>query len=322
MDITACLDLSYTLANVKRHIYTGYSLYRGLTVIQISLCRSSPTFLYHHKHSRRVKQNGLRLVLRSANMDSYCQGTLDRRSHLNAKPIGAMETTRCTFPTKHELSMNIMPLGATISLPHCYQEEDSKWRYNVTILRNVRVIIFPWESNKHYTHCVSAALVIQHAKHTRHIVLSSVACLALPYFSTLPHYNDFMEKVTQHRTCVSIFSTTFVRNISHSKSEILSEMNIGLREKYSWHTLMTLGIFSTYCRKISKYINFKKIRPVGAEFYVVGRTDMSELIVTFRNFVTGTDKFVGKEKVRSKLRYLSQRTMHPGYRHKSSDKEC
>jgi len=31
--------------------------------------------------------------------------------------------------------------------------------------------------------------------------------------------------------------------------------------------------------------NFMKIRPVGAEFYVVGRTDMSELIVTFRNIV-------------------------------------
>jgi hypothetical protein len=126
MDIAACLDLSYTLDNVKRHIYTGYYLYRGLTVVQISLYRSSPIFLYHHKHSRRVKQNVLRLVIRSANMDSYCQGSLDRRSHLNAKPIGAMETTRCTFPTKHEQSMNIMPLEANISLPYCYQEEDSK----------------------------------------------------------------------------------------------------------------------------------------------------------------------------------------------------
>ena len=30
-------------------------------------------------------------------------------------------------------------------------------------------------------------LVIQHAKRMRRILLSSVVCLALPYFSTLPH---------------------------------------------------------------------------------------------------------------------------------------
>jgi len=34
---------------------------------------------------------------------------------------------------------------------------------------------------------VSVALVIQHAKRMRRILLSSVPCLALPYFLTLPH---------------------------------------------------------------------------------------------------------------------------------------
>jgi hypothetical protein len=33
--------------------------------------------------------------------------------------------------------------------------------------------------------CVSAALVIQHAKRMRRVILSTVACLAVPYFSTL-----------------------------------------------------------------------------------------------------------------------------------------
>jgi len=37
-----------------------------------------------------------------------------------------------------------------------------------------------------YSECMFVALVIQHAKHTCHII-SSVACLALPYFSTFSH---------------------------------------------------------------------------------------------------------------------------------------
>jgi hypothetical protein len=38
-----------------------------------------------------------------------------------------------------------------------------------------------------YSVCVSVALVIQHATRMRGIILSSVACLAVPCFSTLSH---------------------------------------------------------------------------------------------------------------------------------------
>jgi GINS complex subunit 2 len=50
------------------------------------------------------------------------------------------------------------------------------------------------------------------------IILSSVAPHSLQYFSTLSHKrHNFREKVTEYKMCVSIFSTTFVGNISHYK---------------------------------------------------------------------------------------------------------
>jgi hypothetical protein len=62
-----------------------------------------------------------------------------------------------------------------------------------------------------YSLCVSVALVIQHAKRMRRIILPCVARPALPYFSTLFHKRrDFWEKVTEHKMCVLIFSTNFI----------------------------------------------------------------------------------------------------------------
>jgi hypothetical protein len=68
--------------------------------------------------------------------------------------------------------------------------------------------------------CVRAcilALIIQHAKRMRHIRLSPVACLAVPYFSTLSHKkHDCRKTFIEYKICVLIFATNFLRNICHS----------------------------------------------------------------------------------------------------------
>jgi len=50
--------------------------------------------------------------------------------------------------------------------------------------------------------CVCVALAIQHAKRMRRIVLSSVAFLAVPYFSKFHKWHEFREEVTELKMCV------------------------------------------------------------------------------------------------------------------------
>jgi hypothetical protein len=57
---------------------------------------------------------------------------------------------------------------------------------------------------------VHVALLVQHVMHVCHIVTSLLAPWSQPYFSTLSHKRcDFRKKVTEHKMCVLIFSTTF-----------------------------------------------------------------------------------------------------------------
>ena len=73
------------------------------------------------------------------------------------------------------------------------------------------------ESSKYYILCVCVcvcvpvALVIQDVMRMCRIILSSVACLSLPYFSTMSHNgHNFVENVIDNKMRVWISSTTFV----------------------------------------------------------------------------------------------------------------
>jgi hypothetical protein len=50
-------------------------------------------------------------------------------------------------------------------------------------------------------------------------MLLSVACRPLQYFSALTHKRHDLKKVIEYKMFVSIFSTTFAGNISHSKNK-------------------------------------------------------------------------------------------------------
>ena len=61
---------------------------------------------------------------------------------------------------------------------------------------------------------LSVVLGIQDAKRMRHVILSVVVCLALPYCSTVSHKRHIFQKIViEHEMYVLIFSTPFVCNI-------------------------------------------------------------------------------------------------------------
>jgi hypothetical protein len=110
----------------------------------------------------------------------------------------------------------------------------------------------------------------------RHIILSSVACLAVPYFFTLSHKrHDFRnkKKVIDHKMCVFIFSTTFVWNISHPKNNSARYYHkctqISMQStRYPCQILNALKCWQF--SKNTQLSNFMKIRPVEVEFFHVG----------------------------------------------------
>ena len=79
------------------------------------------------------------------------------------------------------------------------------------------------------------ALVIHHAKCVICIILSSAACLALPWFTTLSHKQlDCWKNVTEHELCFDFLHNVCQKHFSLSEEfgEVLSSVHIGRPVKY------------------------------------------------------------------------------------------
>jgi len=112
-----------------------------------------------------------------------------------------------SVPVMGLLYLYLLPLNVTIQAMYVWRKNDAR-SYNHCCSGNVISVT--------YCDCGFVSSVIQHGKSMRLIVICGLH--PLEYFSTLSHKRHFfLEKGTEHKMCVLIFSTTFVWNISHSK---------------------------------------------------------------------------------------------------------
>jgi hypothetical protein len=117
-----------------------------------------------------------------------------------------------------------------------------------------------------YFECVSVVLVVQHAMCMRLIILLSVTCLAVPYFSKFLINSTIFLKKLQTIKCVLWFSL-----------QLSSEVSVTLRrihrEKSSCKlTVVLVRVCGNLniCDRFSKNIqisNFMKIRPPRPELF-------------------------------------------------------
>jgi len=129
-------------------------------------------------------------------------------------------------------------------------------------------------------------------------ILSSVACPALQYFSTLSHRRyDTRKNVTEHKMCVLISSTnlseTFLVLRRNDRDMIKSVLVFMYSSRCSCPILMKLEFFQQI---FEKFLNIKlqETPSTGSRVVPCGRTDRradKKLIVAFGNFANSPEKW-------------------------------
>jgi hypothetical protein len=149
-----------------------------------------------------------------------------------------------------------------------------------------------------YSEYVSEALVTQLAKRMRRIVLSSVACQDVPYFSILSYKccNIFGRKLLSNMFCDFLYNfCPKYFQFCQELSEMWSNRYNGLHVKYPLFSsdLQETWIFSTDFRRILKWqmkILFRDIRVIPC-----GRTDRrtkSKQIFAFCDFANASENLI------------------------------
>jgi hypothetical protein len=146
--------------------------------------------------------------------------------------------------------------------------------------------LLQWKSNKYYIFwaCVGSLEYPACNAHASYD-MSSVACPAVQYFSTLFHkQHDYLTQVIEHEMRVAILSETFL--ILRSWARYDQKCIFGLHVKYALFLSDFNGTwtFSTDFSKKYSNIEFHENALSGSRVVPCGRTDLTKLIVAFRNF--------------------------------------
>jgi len=155
--------------------------------------------------------------------------------------------------------------------------------------------------------CVSWRYLSQHAKRIFFAALHCrcLTCRAVPYFCS--HYlingTMFDKNVIEHELCVLSFSVTFVWNISHSKNWARYDKKVYCSSykvpviliRFKWN----LNFFDRFSK--NTHIKFYENPSIGGSVTcretdrqtdgrTEGHTDMTKLIVVFRNIANASKK--------------------------------
>jgi hypothetical protein len=159
----------------------------------------------------------------------------------------------------------------------------------------------PRTSEKYYLFLMCVCSLSNPANRMRHIILSPMTCLAVPYFSTLTHdQHNFRNTVTEHKRCVLIISRIFSLKRLSFKEEfreiVINVRYVDLRTKCALFLscFHETWIFRTDFRKVLKYQNQLKSlqwEPI-CSMRTEGQTNTADLTVAFRSAVKTTKRFL------------------------------